>query len=272
MSRVWFSGELETVASYWRLMRTDGVTLGFTTHDANLWFDGVMHLATPGMVPSSIRRSASFDADSAEVEGAISHDTINSCDLAIGRYDQAVVVIGLVDWESLEHQPIYSGRIGAVTEQAYGFAAELQSRKADLDIDPIPRTSPCCRASFCGPGCGLSALVFEHEAGVAAQDIAGNGVALTCDANFANLVGGSLRWLDGPYAGMVMGIGSTIGGKVVFDAPMDLIVPAGTRAIAREGCDRTLGTCSSRFAHAVNFQGEPFLPGNDAIMRYGLAQ
>ena len=86
MSRVWFSSELETVATYWRLMRTDGVTLGFTTHDANLWFDGVLHLATPGMVPSSIRRTASFDADSAEVEGAISHDTINSGDLTIGGY------------------------------------------------------------------------------------------------------------------------------------------------------------------------------------------
>ena len=140
MSRVWFSSALETVATYWRVMRTDGVTLGFTTHDADLWFDGVLHLATPGMVPSAIRRSASFNADSAEVEGAISHDAIDGCDLAIGRYDQAMVVIGLVDWQSLEHQPIYGGRIGAVTEQAHGFAAELQSRKADLDIDPVPRT------------------------------------------------------------------------------------------------------------------------------------
>ena len=270
MSRVWFSSELETVATYWRVMRADGVTLGFTTHDANLWFDGVLHLATPGMVPSSIRRTASFDADSAEVEGAISHDTINARDLAIGRYDRAMVVIGLVDWESLEHQPIYSGRIGSVTEQSHGFAAELQSRKADLGIDPIPRTSPACRATFCGPGCGLSAQAFEHEASVTAQDIANNAVTLSCAASAANLAGGSLRWLDGPYAGMVMGIASALGGEVVLDGPVDLSVAAGTRAIAREGCDRTLATCSSRFANAVNFQGEPFLPGNDAVMRYGL--
>ena len=272
MSRVWFSSALETVATYWRVMRTDGVTLGFTTHDADLWFDGVLHLATPGMVPSAIRRSASFNADSAEVEGAISHDAIDGCDLAIGRYDQAMVVIGLVDWQSLEHQPIYGGRIGAVTEQAHGFAAELQSRKADLDIDPVPRTSPCCRASFCGPGCGLSAQGFEHEASVTAQDLANNAVTLSCAASAANLAGGSVRWLDGPYAGMVMGIARAVGGEVVLDAPVDLTVVAGTRAIAREGCDRTLTTCSGRFANAVNFQGEPFLPGNDAIMRYGLSQ
>ena len=58
MSRVWFSGRLETAAAFWRVMRRDGVTLGFTTHDRDLWFDGVLHSATPGMVPSSIRRSA----------------------------------------------------------------------------------------------------------------------------------------------------------------------------------------------------------------------
>jgi uncharacterized phage protein (TIGR02218 family) len=272
MSRVWFSSELESVATYWRLMRADGVTLGFTTHDANLWFDGVMHLTTPGMVPSAIRRSASFDADSAEVQGAITHDAINANDLVSGRYDSAVVVIGLVDWESLEHQPIYSGSIGAVTEQDIGFTAELQSRKADLQIDPIPRTSPCCRAEFCGQGCGLSAQGFIHEAVVSAQDLAGNAVTLTCAATPTQLVGGSLRWLDGPYAGMAMGIAAAEGSAVVLDSPVDLAVAVGARTLAREGCDWTIATCASRFANAVNFQGEPFLPGNDLIMRYGLAQ
>ena len=271
MSRVWFSTELETVATYWRLMRTDGVTLGFTTHDASLWFDGVMHLATPGMVPSAIRRSASFDADSAEVEGAICHDAINADDLDAGRYDGAMVVIGLVDWETLEHQPIYSGAIGAVTSQAYAFTAELQSRKADLAIDPIPRTSHCCRADFCGPGCGLSAQLFEHEASVTVQDLANNAVTLSCAATPAQLAGGTLRWLDGPYAGMQMGIAAGQGSEIILDTPVDRAVAAQARALVREGCDRTLSTCSSRYANAVNFQAEPFLPGNDLIMKYGLA-
>lgn len=97
MSRVWFSTELETVASWWRILRRDGVTLGFTTHDADLWFDGVMHRATPGMVPSAIRRSADLQADSAEVQGAITHEAIAAADLAAGRFDGARVMIGLVD-------------------------------------------------------------------------------------------------------------------------------------------------------------------------------
>jgi hypothetical protein len=36
MSRIWFAGDLETVATFWRVLRTDGVTLGFTSHDHDL--------------------------------------------------------------------------------------------------------------------------------------------------------------------------------------------------------------------------------------------
>ena len=270
MTRVWFTQPLETVAMWWRLLRTDGVTLGFATHDADLWFDGVLHSASPGMVPSAIKRSAALDGDSAEVEGALTAEAITSADLAAGRYDGALVIAGLVDWETLEHQPIYSGTIGTVTENDESFNANLQSRKRDLLIDPIPRTSPYCRADFCAPGCGLSAARFAHEAVLVAVDGTHNAVTLTCAATPASLIGGTLRWLDGPYAGIAMTMVAVNGSGVVVDVPLDLAIPPGARAIASEGCDHTLATCSSRFANSVNFQGEPYLPGNDLIVKYGL--
>lgn len=33
MSRIWFASELETIATFWRIERRDGITLGFTSHD-----------------------------------------------------------------------------------------------------------------------------------------------------------------------------------------------------------------------------------------------
>jgi hypothetical protein len=38
--------------------------------------------------------------------------------------------------------------------------------------------------------------------------------------------------------------------------------------LVREGCDHTIATCRTRFGNAANFQGEPFLPGNDILTRY----
>lgn len=269
MSRVWFSEPLECTATFWRVARRDGVTLGFTTHDRDLWFDGVSHKATPGMVPSAIRRSAGFEADSAEVQGALSHESISAADLAAGRFDGAAVVIGVVDWATLENTPLYRGAIGEVAEEAGTFTATLHSRKAELQRDPVPRTSPSCRAAFCGPGCTLSAARFSHDAVLSGFSAAGNAATFTCDAAPALFVGGLLRWLDGPYAGITMGIvGVNSSGALVIDTPLDSAPPAGSHAILRKGCDRTIETCASRFGNAINFQGEPYLPGNDLVTRY----
>ena len=53
-----------------------------------------------------------------------------------------------------------------------------------------------------------------------------------------------------------------------LDIALDPALAPGTRALLREGCDHTLATCAARFGNAVNFQGEPFLPGNDLLARY----
>jgi uncharacterized phage protein (TIGR02218 family) len=268
MSRVWFDAPLETAASFWRVIRRDGVTLGFTAHDRDLWFDGVLHRSAPGMIPSAIRRSADFEPDSAEVQGALSHDSISATDLAAARFDGARVLIGLVDWESLERHVIYRGSIGTVTEEAGSFTAALESRKLELQRDPVPRTSPSCRAAFCGPGCTLSAARFSHDGALTSFDAAANSVSLTTTVTPTNLIGGTLRWFDGPYAGQPMGVVALNGTALVLDTPLDQAPPLGARITVREGCDRTLETCATRFGNAINFQGEPHLPGNDLVTRY----
>lgn len=266
--RVFHREALEALATFWRVRRRDGVTLGFTGHDRDLWFGGVLHRAAPGMLPSAIRRNADLSPDSAEVQGALSHDSIAAADLASGRFDGAAVEIGVADWETLESAVLYRGEIGGVSQEATRFSAELRSAKAGLEADTVPRTSPTCRARFCGPGCTLSAARFTHEAVMAAVDFAENRVAFTGGPAAALMRQGSLRWLDGPQAGVTMEVNSTDEAGLVLDRALDPALPAGTRALLREGCDHTLATCHARFGNAVNFQGEPFLPGNDLLARY----
>jgi hypothetical protein len=79
---------------------------------------------------------------------------------------------------------------------------------------------------------------------------------------------GSLRWLDGPQTGQKMEVVNADETGLVLDIALDPALEIGTRALLREGCDHTLATCATRFANALNFQGEPFLPGNDLLARY----
>lgn len=267
MSRTFFTQELEGVATFWRIYRRDGVTLGFTSHNRDLWFEGILHRAAPGMVPSAIRRTSDLSSDSADVNGALGHDSISAEDLAAGRFDNARVRIGAVDWETLDFATLYNGSIGSVSAQSDSFRAELRSAKAELEADFIPRTSPTCRAQFCGKGCTLSAPRFAHEALLTELDL---------DANRVRFDGidpllfsdGELRWVDGPQVGLRMLIIAADSTGLTVDVPLDSTLSAGTRAILQEGCDHTLATCSDRFGNAINFQGEPYLPGNDLLARY----
>jgi uncharacterized phage protein (TIGR02218 family) len=268
MSRVWFDGPLETAAIFWQLRRRDGVALGFVTHDGDLWFDGLRHRAAPGMVPAAMRRSAGLEADSAEVQGVLTHAAITVEDLAAGRYDGAAVRIGVVDWETLERSVLYRGTIGTVNAEAGQFSAALASRKEELRADPVPRTSPTCRAEFCGPGCTLSAARFSAAARYSSLDPATGAVVISGLGNTAPYAGGELRWLDGPLAGRTDLILAASADRLTLDRSPDTAIPVGALVSLREGCDRRLDTCAARFANAINFRGEPFLPGNDQIARY----
>ena len=268
MTRTFLASELEGVATWWRVMRSDGVTLGFTSHDRDLTFDGLRHRAAPGMLPSAIRRTAGFERDSVEVEGALSHDAISADDLANGRFDEAEIAIGVVDWETLERQTLFHGRMGEISQEDQSFSAELRSAKARLETDAVPRTSPTCRAAFCGADCGLSPARFTHLATVSSVDEEDNAVTLSGGPDAAKLRHGSLRFLDGVLAGTWLDIVAVEGAQIVLARTLSDDIEAGAKVFVREGCDHTVATCATRFGNTANFRGEPFLPGNDLLARY----
>ena len=272
MSRAWFSQPLETVAVWWRIERCDGVALGFTSHDRDLVFAGLRHRTAPGMVPSAVRRTATFEPDSAEVEGALSHDAIGEADLAAGRFDGARVSMGLVDWQTLEAEALFTGTIGSVGREGERFSAELQSIKHDLARQVVPRTSPTCRAEFCGEGCTLSAARFTHETAIVETSTDRRSVQLADGISSTAFEFGWVRLVDGADAGIVMRVQNVADGWLTLEQPLSEMLVGNTHATVREGCDHTLATCSSRFGNAINFQGEPFLPGNDLLTRYPSAQ
>lgn len=264
MTRALLDRELDTVATWWRIWRRDGVALGFTTHDRDLWFGGILHRAAPGLTPAAIRLTSGFEDEGVDVEGALAHDCIAENDLDAGRYDGAAVAIGAVDWESLDNVTLYRGAIAGVERDGGIFLAGLASAKAALAVDTVPRSSPTCRARFCGAGCGLSPARFTRRVALVATDGERLDFGLPDPDAFA---GGELCWLDGPLAGLEAGILTADASGLLPDRP-SAGVSIGARAFLREGCDRTIDTCDTRFGNAANFQGEPFLPGTDLLAHY----
>jgi uncharacterized phage protein (TIGR02218 family) len=270
MSEAWLAGPLTSSAYGWRLERRDGVTLGFTSHDRAVELDGLILRASPGMMPSSIVESIGLDVDGLDVRGAMTADAIRADDLSAGKWDAARLSIFLFDWmnPSVGVRMLAVGELGAITHSGNEFDAEFKGPAAKLDRAVAPYTSPGCRADFCDADCGLNAARFTHQV----QILSVNDSAITVSAPLPgtpeNFAFGKIRWLDGPNCGLWSDILTTSAASIQLIAPPPFLALPGNQVELAEGCDKTITTCGTRFGNAVNFRGEPYLPGNDILTRY----
>ncbi len=261
--------DLTTACLCWRLVRADGVALGFATHDRDLLIDGLVYRAAPGMLPSAVSVSDGFDADTVDVKGALSSDAITAADLKAGRWDGAALTIFMTDWEApgAEILHVARGTLGEVSVQGEAFEAELRGPTAALDAAVVEQTSPTCRASLGDKRCRVDMAGRVRLARVVETD----GSALTLDLAepVAGAFGfGRLRWIGGANSGLASAVRGSEGAVVTLREPPVFAPVAGDLVELSEGCDRRFETCVARFGNAVNFRGEPHLPGNDLLMRY----
>lgn len=260
-------GELTSVAMCWRLERGDGAGLALTSHDAPILSDGALHSSAPGMVPAAITRRLGLDPHSAEVAGALSSEALEPTDLALGRWDAARVLLTAVDWadQAAGAIQLFAGEIGSISASDDEFSAELRGAAARLEEPVCPATSAECRAQFGDKKCRVDLAGRT----IVARIISIDGVQLAIDTAVDDrFVLGRLRYLSGANCGLASVITAAGGASVsVRDLPR-APVESGCRVELREGCDKRLETCRDRFANAVNFRGEPHLPGTDLLTRY----
>lgn len=261
--------ELVTLAFCWRLERRDGVAIGLTSHDRDLVVAGFPYRAAPGLVPSAIRRGIGLDVESMDLQGALSSDAIRDEDLRAGRWDGAGLWLHLTEWTDpgrlwLE---LMRGELGTVEQRGESFSVELRGPHAVLQAPVAPETSPGCRARLGDRACRIDLALRQRRIAVAgvtddAVEVDGGGLVA------GHYAFGSLRWLDGDNCGLAHGVVDNDAGSLILSDPPAFAVRPGARALLTEGCDRRIATCRDRFGNAINFRGEPYLPGSDLLTRY----
>jgi len=265
----WFAQPLTTLAFCWRVERRDGVALGFTSHDRDLVIGGLVHRSAPGMLPSAIARSDGLEADDVQLSAALTSEAFTESDLIAGRWDGAGLTLSAVDWTAPDVAPVMllRGELGEVEIRDNGFAVGLRGASAVLDAAVVEATSPECRAQLGDARCRVDLAgrrVVREVVSVVGAEVTLSGAL--ADGDFA---WGSLRWLTGANAGLESRVVRNAGATVTLREVPAFTVAAGVRVELVEGCDKRFATCTGRFANAENFRGEPHLPGNDLLTRYG---
>lgn len=265
----WFSQPLTALAFLWRLERADGVAIGFTSHDRDLVRGGFAYRAAPGLVPSAVERTDGLEVGSVELAGALTSDALTEDDFRAGRWDGAGLWLYAADWQDAEAPLVLiaRGELGAVELNDGAFTVALRGPLAALDAPVTEVTSPECRAVLGDRRCRVDLAGRRVPAVVTAAS--GEVLTLASAVPDGDFAFGQLRWIDGPNAGLRTAIVANAGASVTLrEAPAFAV----TQAVAVdliEGCDKRFATCAGRFSNAANFQGEPHLPGDDLLTRYG---
>lgn len=270
--------DLTRLASCWRIARTDGAVIGFTSHDRPLVIDGLTYRPANSFSTTALASDVDMSVADVEVLGALDADDISAADLLAGVYDHASVDLFLVDWSdlSIPKSILRRGWIGAISQAGGGFTAELRGLGQRIQQPVIDSFSPECRVDLFSPACGVSRAAFAVNASVTGLTDGSLGAqadnriffasALTQAAGWFDY--GEIWWTSGANAGRRTEVRAYVPGRVELWEPMGLPLAVGDSFTIHAGCDKRLETCAAKFANVLNFRGEPHVPGTDAMIRY----
>jgi uncharacterized phage protein (TIGR02218 family) len=265
-----------TLARCWIVRRRDGVTMGFTDHDADLTVAGTPCRAGTGLSASEATARLGLQVDGAEIAGALTDDSLAEADLAAGRYDAADIELHLVDWSEPSLSVLLAkGALGEVRREGRAFAAEFRSLSARLNEESGRLYTATCAADLGDARCTIDLSHPAFRGGGTVAALAGAsafhaaGLGAFADGWFT---GGKLSFTGGANAGFAVEVKTH---RVALDGVLIALwqrpaepLAVGDAFTVTAGCDKRFATCRDRFANAVNFRGFPHIPGNDFVIAY----
>ena len=265
-----------TLCRCWLVSRRDGTDLGFTDHDGDLTFDGVVYRASSGMDATALQSATGLSVDNAQAVGALTSTAIREDDIAAGKYDGAEVRQWLVDWERPELRVLmFRGSLGEIRRQDGAFEVELRGLAEALNARVGRSLLRTCDRALGDAKCGFDASTPGFAAEGAVVSAAGSSVMASGLSGFAGkwFTHGTLTWLSGGNAGEKAAVkvdrqaGGDARALVLWQEP-GRKPAAGDRFRVIAGCDKRAETCKTKFANLINFRGFPHIPGDDWVTAY----
>ena len=266
------------LATCWRITRNDGTQWGYTAHDQLLTIAALAYQPQSGFQPSAVDTKEGLSVDNMEVDALVLSAEFSEAELLAGRWDYARVEIFQVNYTQPNAGTLLlrRGTLGEVSfsaqdqrnSQSGTYKAELRGLLQPLSQVIGEVVSKLCRASLGDARCGVNLPALTVAAVVASINAANTVIgspALTQPAGYFDY--GLLTFTTGPNAGYATEVHGYTPGVLQLFQPLAYTPAVGDAFRLSPGCDRHFGTCIGRFANAVNFRGEPHLPGQDKLMQ-----
>ncbi|QIE41650.1 DUF2163 domain-containing protein [Rhodobacteraceae bacterium SC52] len=260
----------------WSVQRQDGETFGFTDHDKDISFDGVIFRADTGLTGQAIQQTTGLSVDNGEALGALSDASVTEADLVAGRFDSAAVRAWLVNWKApAERHLLFDGTIGEVQSGGGAFRAELRGLSERMNQPHGRVFQRQCSANLGDGQCKVSLAGAPFVATAQIASVLGRQ-----EFTLSGLGGYGVDWFVRGHFEMVSGNASGLAAMIKSDELIGTerqmrlwqelrAAPAvGDLVRLRVGCDKRADTCRNKFNNFLNFRGFPHIPGEDWLMAY----
>jgi uncharacterized phage protein (TIGR02218 family) len=262
------AGEVTTLATCWKLTRRDGQAFGFTDHDKNLIIEGFTYNAATGFTPSAISSTSSLAVDNLEVEALLDSSLIEESEIMAGLYDFAEVEVFMANYAdvSMGKMRLRTGWFGEIEVKGGRFVAEVRGLTQKLQQNIGEIYSLTCRARLGDARCtkNLAAFTFTGSITAVTSRQIFTDSALTQASGYFDQ--GKITFTSGLNNGISMEIKNFSNDIITTVLPLPFDVAVGNTYSIVAGCDKTLQTCITKFSNALNFRGEPHVPGFDKLM------
>jgi len=267
-------GDVLTLATCWRLARSDGVVFRATDHDGDLAVEGEIYRARAGYSRTAVASEAGLAVGNVDLEGVLDDAGLDADALRAGLYDGAEVRIFVVNWQDPSQGilRLRRGWLGEVMLSSEGqWRTELRGMSQVLAQRLIEPYTPDCRADLGDARCGVE-ISDPHWTRPGFVTAPLNALSFTTTIDVTGkpddwFAGGVIRFTSGQNSGRAIEVrGSDLAtGDMVLSFPPPFPVGTGDAFEVYPGCDKRLSTCIDRFDNVLNFRGDPFVPGTDKL-------
>lgn len=261
-----------TLATCWKVVRTDAQVFGWTDHDQNLVIAGVTYRAAEGLQVSAASTEQETRPNTIDLTAFM--DDITDQELESGLWDYSEITMFECNWASLpvaigaDTNILRYGNLGEVRRIAGRLEAELLGLGHRLERRIGRVYSPECPwrlgDSRCQVDLGPFTVTGTLTAVGALPRFSFSDSSRTEDSGYFNE--GIVRFTTGDNAGYPdRVIRRWQGDQFTVRQPLPFPAQVGDQYTAIRGCDKSKATCIDVFDNYLNFGGQAELPGIDKV-------
>ncbi len=263
--------EVTNLATLWHAILVTGQEFFFTSHDADVVFEGNTYVAESGFLTTASANTSELSVDNVNIEGYVTPTGVTDEALRNGLWDGAYMEIFRANWMDPTMGPIrqHAGNLGQVDYSTNGyFTAELRGLLQKISQTIGHEYSSECWADLGDSECKVNLAPLSRDVTIVSAASRKNFVttAFSPSVPAGWFTGGLAHFTSGLNQDLQMEIKSHSGTTIELFLPLPYTIAPSDGVHLSPGCNKTFDHCKNKFNNVLNMRAQPYVPGMDDIL------